>query len=117
MKNKALLIVLVSVITIILLTILTVFISGYQFTIARCIVTDNETLYMVYDDRPVHLRYNKDADFQTGDKLFIIHQSAFAESYPEQTKACFVTKLASGSKEDIPQKTFDILIQTKNWNE
>ncbi len=88
--------------------------SGNQFAVARCIVNENGSLYMVYDDRPIHLNYDKDTDYKTGDKLLIIHQSTFTETYPEQTKAYFIMKLGSGSEEDIPQKALDILIETGN---
>lgn len=96
------------------LAVAVVFLGGNQFTIARCIVTDNDSLYMVYEDRPIHLVYDTDTNYQTGDKLLILHQSSFAESYPEQTRAYFVMKIASGSKDDIPQKVFDALIATGN---
>ena len=29
--------------------------SGNQITVARCIVTENGSLYMVYDERPVRI--------------------------------------------------------------
>jgi len=47
--------------------------------------------------------------------LLIIHQSAFAESYPEQTRAYFIIKIGAGSVEDIPQKAIDVLIETGNY--
>ena len=88
---------------------------GNQITIARCIATDNGGLYMVYDERPVHLSFNGDKEYETGDNLLIVHQSAFAESYPEQTRAYFIMKLGSGSEKDIPQKAIDVLIETGNY--
>ena len=91
-----------------------IFFSGNQITIARCIVTENGSLYMVYDERPV--RISAGGDYQTGDKLLIIHANAFAESYPEQARTVFVMKLGSGTKEDIPQKAFDVLIETGNYS-
>ena len=117
MKNKKWLIPVAIILAILVLTVSVVFLSGIQFTVARCIVTDNDSLYMVYDDRPIHLTYDKDIDCQTGDNLLIVHKSAFAESYPEQTIAYFVMKIGSGSKDDIPQKAFDVLIETGNWTE
>ena len=108
----------VAIIVVILVSVVAVvFLGGNQLTIARCIVTDNNSLYMVYEDRPIHLTCDMDTDYQTGDKLLILHQSAFAESYPEQTRAYFVMKIGSGSKDDIPQKVFDALIATDNWTE
>ena len=117
MKKKIWLIPVAIIVAILILSVAVVFLSGKQFTVARCIVTDNDSLYMVYGDRPIHLIYDKDTDYQTGDKLLILHQSAFAECYPEQTRAYFVVKIGSGSKDDIPQLAFDILIETGNWTE
>ena len=90
--------------------------SGNQITVARCIVTENGGLYMVYDERPVRISAGDDKDYQTGDKLLIVHASAFMESYPEQARAVFVMKIGSGTKEDIPQKAFDVLIETGNYS-
>ena len=117
MKKKRWVTLVASIIVILVLLVMVIFLSGNKFTVARCIVTDNDSLYMVYDDRPIHLSYDKTTDYQTGDKLLIVHQSAFAESYPEQARAYFIMKIGSGSKEDVPQKVFDILIETGNWNE
>lgn len=108
-------IILGAVLAIILIGLAIIFLSGNQFTVARCIVTENGSLYMVYDDSPVKLNYDGDTDYKTGDKLLIAHQSAFAESYPEQTRAYFVMKLGSGSLDDIPQKALDVLIETGNY--
>ena len=91
-----------------------IFLSGNQITVARCIVTENGGLYMVYDERPVRISAGEDKNYQTGDKLFIVHASAFAESYPEQARTVFVMKIGSGTKEDIPQKALDVLTETGN---
>ncbi len=88
--------------------------SGNQITVARCIVTENGGLYMVYDERPVRISAGDDKDYQTGDKLLIVHASAFMESYPEQARAVFVMKIGSGTKDDIPQKALDVLTETGN---
>ena len=108
-------IVLGAVLAIAFISLAIIFLSGNQFTVARCIVTENGSLYMVYDESPVKLSYDGDKDYKTGDKLLIVHKSAFAESYPEQTRTYFVMKLGSGSLEDIPQKALDVLIETGNW--
>lgn len=108
-------IILGAVLAIAFISLAIIFLSGNQFTVARCIVTENGSLYMVYDDSPVKLNYNGDTDYKTGDKLLIAHQSAFAESYPEQTRTYFIMKLGSGSLEDIPQKALDVLIETGNY--
>ena len=117
MKKKGFMIAISIISAIVLLFIIAItviFISGNQITTARCIVTDSGILFMVYDDRPVQLNYGKDADFQTGDKLLIIHQSAFAESYPEQTKAYLIVRIGSGSADDIPENAWNILREVDN---
>lgn len=91
--------------------------SGNQLTVARCVVTEGGSLYMVYDDSPVLLTSVGERDYRTGDKLLILHANAFAESYPEQARAVFVCKIASGTEEDVPQKVYDVLIETGNWRE
>ena len=113
-RNKLVTILLIAG-TILLLGLAVLFFSVNQITVARCIVTDNGSMYMVYGDRPVHLNYGKDMNYKTGDELLIVHASAFAESYPEQVRTLWVIKIDSGSEEDIPQKVFDVLIETDNW--
>ena len=93
-----------------------IFLSGNQITVARCIVTENGGLYMVYDERPVRISAGEDRDYQTGDKLLIVHATAFAESYPEQARTVFVMKIGSGTEDDIPQKALDVLIETGNYS-
>jgi len=118
MKKKGLIITLTIIGAIVVLALIffaVVIFSGNQLTVAQCIITENGSMYMVYDDRPVHLNYTGDKGYETGDKLLIIHQSAFAESYPEQTRAYFIIKIGAGSVEDIPQKAIDVLIETGNY--
>ena len=116
MTKKKWLIAAAALAAVVLLALAIVLLSGNQFTVARCIVTGNRSLYMVYDGRPVHLAC-KPTDCQTGDKLLILHQSAFAESFPERTRAYWVMKIGSGSRADIPQSALDALIATGNWTE
>lgn len=111
---KIALIIIAAVLALALVGLAIIFLSGNQITVARCIVTENGSLYMVYDERPVRISAGEDRDYQTGDKLLIIHANAFAESYPEQARAVFVMKIGSGTKEDIPQKALDVLTETGN---
>ena len=98
----------------IFLIVFAVVLSGNQFTVARCVVSDNGTLYMAYHNRPVLLSYNHKTEFETGDKLLILHQTAFAESYPEQTRAYFIVKISSGTENDVPSEVIDVLTQLKS---
>ena len=111
---KIAVIIIAAVLALALVGVAIIFLSGNQITVARCIVTENGSLYMVYDERPVRISAGDDRDYQTGDKLLIIHASAFAESYPEQTRVVFVMKIGSGTKDDIPQKALDVLTETGN---
>ena len=111
---KTTVIIIAAVLALALLGIAVLFLSGNQITVARCIVTENGGLYMVYDERPVRISAGEDKNYQTGDKLLIVHASTFAESYPEQARTVFVMKIGSGTKEDIPQKALDVLTETGN---
>lgn len=111
---KIAVIIIAAVLAIALVGLAIIFLSGNQITVARCIVTENGSMYMVYDERPVRISAGEGRDYQTGDKLLIIHANAFAESYPEQARAVFVMKIGSGTKEDIPQKALDVLTETGN---
>ena len=111
---KIALIIIAAVLALALVGVAIIFLSGNQITVARCIVTENGSLYMVYDERPVRISAGEDREYQTGDKLLIVHATAFAESYPEQARAVFVMKIGSGTKEDIPQKALDVLTETGN---
>ena len=111
---KIAVIIIAAVLALALLGLAVLFLSGNQITVARCIVTENGGLYMVYDERPVRISAGEDKDYQTGDKLLIVHASAFAESYPEQARAVFVMKIGSGTKADIPQKALEVLTETGN---
>ena len=111
---KIAVIIIAAVLALALVGVAIIFLSGNQITVARCIVTENGSLYMVYDELPVRISAGEDRDYQTGDKLLIVHATAFAESYPEQARAVFVMKIGSGTKEDIPQKAIDVLTETGN---
>ncbi len=112
MKRKVLISVFSAVCAVLLLIFISVAVilmSGNNLTVARCIVTDSGAVYMVYRDRPVLLNYSKDKDVQTGDKVLIVHSSAFAESYPEQTRTHLIIKLKSGNVSDVPKEVLDVL--------
>ena len=111
---KIAVIIIVAVLALALLGLAVLFLSGNQITVARCIVTENGGLYMVYDERPVRISADEDKNYQTGDKLLVVHASAFAESYSEQARTIFVMKIGSGTKKDIPQKAIDVLTETGN---
>lgn len=113
-KIKAVLYVILGALLVAVTVIALTFLSGNRVTVARCIVTENGSLYMVYDGRPVQLNYEGNVDCKTGDRLFIVHSTAFAESWPEQTRAVLVIKLSRGDESDVPENAFDIFSETEN---
>lgn len=98
-----------SIIIIVIVLLASLFFSGNDITVARCIITENGELFMVDGERPVILNGCSKKDYKTGDKLFIIHSTAYAESYPEQTAAKLVFKISDGTEQDVNQKALDIL--------
>ncbi len=78
-----------------------IFISGNNLTFASCYVAENGYIYMVYDGRLVGLNGTGDVKLSTGDKAFIIFGSAFAESYPESTRAVYIVKIADGEPDEL----------------
>ena len=110
-KSKKLAIILGAVVLVILILVGLWFGSGVQVTKARCVVTDNGTVIMVYNNRPVVLNGIEAKDYQTGDELLIFHANAFAESYPEQVRAHKAIRLNEGTKDDIPKEVLDVLIE------
>ena len=82
--------------------------GGVRVAVAPCIVSENGSLFMEYYGRPVRLNGNFRGEFETGDKILVLCQSAFAESYPEQTRAHFVFCLSKGT-ETVSQRVLDSL--------
>lgn len=104
MKRKRIIIItVISVAALILISAAAIIFSGNELTAARCIVTDNNSVFMVYGGRPVHLSGLKNKDYNTGDKLLILHASAFAESYPERALARFAIRIGKGDISDVPK--------------
>jgi hypothetical protein len=106
---KKTLIILIPLLFLLLVLISGIFISGKNITVARCIVTDDGELYMAYHDQPVRLVGTSSKGYKTGDKLFIIHDIAFAESYPAQTRTLLTLKIESGDENDISEKVLNVL--------
>ena len=106
---KKTVIILILLLFILLVLISGIFISGKNITVARCIVTDDGELYMAYHDQPVRLVGASATGYKTGDKLFIIHDIAFAESYPAQTRTSLSLKIGSGDENDISENVLNVL--------
>ena len=83
--------------------------AGTNVTITNVIVTDSGIVYMDYYDRPVRLTNNVPKELKTGDECIIVFSSAFADSWPEQTRTLLVIKFKSGTEKDISEKTMEIL--------
>ncbi len=78
-------------------------------SLTRCIITESGKVYMAHQGQPVLLNGVENRDYETGDLLLVIHSSAFAESYPEQTIAYFAIRVAGGSVKDVPQSAMEVL--------
>lgn len=88
--------------------------SGFTISTGRCLMAEPANCFMVVDNRPVKLNYKGKINFQTGDKLLVLHQNVYAESYPEQTRAYLILKTGSGTKNLVPKREQEILIETAN---
>lgn len=110
-RKRIILITLISLAAVIVIIFSAILLSGNEFTVARCISTENDSLFMVYGGRPIQLSGLKDKDYSTGDKLLILHANAFAESYPEQARTVFVIRLAKGELSDVPDTPIETLTE------
>ena len=108
-KLKVIGIVFSVIIVIAVVIALLLILSGNNVTITNVIVTDSGIVYMDYYDRPVRLTNNVPKELKTGDECIIVFSSAFAESWPEQTRTLLVIKFKSGTEKDISEKTMEIL--------
>ncbi len=111
---KITLIVFVALVAVVLLGLAVIYLSGNKITIACCIPAEDGGLYMVDDERPIILDYKKDVECEIGDRFFVIHSVAQSKCYPDKRDAVFVIKLGDGKVEDIPDKVFNILFETRN---
>ena len=100
----------------VLLCVLLHMASGFTISAGRCLMAEPANCFMVVDNRPVKLNYKGKINFQTGDKLLVLHQNVYAESYPEQTRAYLILKTGSGSADDVPQAAKDVLIEVGMLN-
>ncbi len=108
-KKKKVLITVISIFAAILIFIAGAFAviihKGYGLTVARALITDNNTYMMVDESSPTVMSTTKDKDeffknIKTGDKIFVLH-SGIEESYPAQTGAYLCIKFEDGSVNDI----------------
>ena len=65
--------------------------------------TDNGNM-LILDNSPISISGNDDMfeKYESGDKILVLHDGIL-ESYPGQTRAYFVMKLADGEMSDIPE--------------
>ena len=59
---------------------------------------------LILDNSPISMSGNDDMfeKYESGDKILVLHDGIL-ESYPGQTRAYFVMKLADGEMSDIPE--------------
>ena len=77
--------------------------NSLSFSTGRCLIADNGSVLLIVGSSPMVLS-GRDGLFEglsTGDEIRVLHDGV-RESYPAQTAAYYVTKVASGTIEDIP---------------
>lgn len=76
--------------------------------------TDNGNM-LILDNSPISMSGNDDMfeKYESGDKILVLHDGIL-ESYPGQTRAYFVMKLADGEITDIPE-TVLISLSELGW--
>ncbi|MBQ8683944.1 MAG: hypothetical protein IJ518_05455 [Clostridia bacterium] len=83
--------------------------SGKAVSVGRFISGDNGTCFVVLDNRPVQVHHIGAAGCTVGDKVLVMHQNVFAESWPEQTKGYCILRLSEGTQADIPEDVWTVL--------
>lgn len=112
MKKKIGIGVLVTVLLLLVAIAVWFFNRNLTFSTARCIVTEQKCM-MILGNSPIGMsNQSRDKelfeDLDTGDKILVVHDG-IAESYPGQTGAYFLWKLAEGSSADVPAQVIEAL--------
>ena len=85
--------------------------SGLGFSTGRCLIA-GDSVMLIVDNSPIVLHPRKGAEMFdglcTGDEILVLHDGIL-ESYPARTGACWVTKVAVGTIEDIPAELIETL--------
>lgn len=115
MKKKYLFISIICVVIVLLSGIVLIAKNSIDFSIGTCIVADNGSYLVVFDNSPVVMsqRSGKDSLFselETGNRIFVIHDG-IAESYPGKTGVYFVWKLSDGQTSDVPKEVVKSLTE------
>ncbi len=111
--KKTILIVIASAVLLLTLFVV-VLMNGKDVSTGRCVVADNgKILWVDAGGNPVELVdrtwFSLPKNLKTGDKIWLIHADAIAESYPGQVETYFCIKTDNGSISDIPKNTIDSL--------
>jgi|GEM_PF-172207 len=114
--KKKLTIVIPCVIVVLIAVFGILFMNGKDISIGRCLIADNgSVLWIDEGGNPVVLNdrtaFGLPQDLSSGDKIWLIHANAIAESYPGQVTVYLCVKTADGSNADIPQSTLASLAE------
>ncbi len=104
MKNRNLIIVfscLGAAVGLCLVFVAGIFISGNNMAFVTCYVTESGCVHMLCDGRLIALSGTGETDIESGDRAFVIFGTAFAESFPESTRALYILKTGEGKLDDI----------------
>lgn len=109
MKKKSIITVIVVLLSVLLISVVLMFITGRTAYIGRCVITDDRQCLLIVGDYPVALtnqtgRGDAYSDLETGDVIFVVYSSAMKTSYPGQSSVFFYHRLWGGDISDIPQK-------------
>lgn len=115
MKKKVLIPIIVVVVLLLLCAGALLYMASHSlgFSTGRILIADNDSYMLILDNFPIVLSNPRQKeglfdDLSTGDKVRVLHDW-IRESYPGGTAAYAVSKLESGSMEDIPQSVIDTL--------
>ncbi len=113
-SKKSIIAIVIASVALLLLLSVVVLMTGKEVSTGRCLVADNGKVLWIDDGgSPVELIdrawFGLPENLETGDRIWLIHADAIAESYPGQVGAYFCIKIEDGSISDIPSGTISSL--------
>lgn len=113
-SRKSIIAIVIASIALLLLLSVVLLTNGKEVSTGRCLVADNGKVLWIDDSgSPVELIdrawLGLPKNLETGDKIWLIHADAIAESYPGQVGTYFCIKIGDGTISDIPSGTISSL--------
>jgi len=109
MRKKFAIIILLIIIIVFVVSIL-LFMDGKDISTGRCLIANNGSVLWIDEDGiPTELHdktlFGLPKKLDSGDKIWLIHADAIAESYPGQVITYLCVKISDGDFSDIPKET------------